>query len=92
MAAQTGLIITPGGTVELAIPATPEEWTLAELRGFIGGGHVQLVRGGHIASGLVMVVDEEGQLKEQADNPTASMIACQPVVGTVLLTPEEWIR
>lgn len=75
--------ITPDGEVTKMMPAG-KTWTLDELHAVIGGW-VEVVRhGARFDKDSIMVVDEEGLIKQKPYNADASQLAGQPIVGTVL--------
>lgn len=91
----TAKIISPDGTITPVKPANGTAFTLMELRQHIGGGYIEVIRPpSH--TGAVIVCDEEGKLKKQPLNLTATRMwqeHAEPgsartfdyVVGTVLL-------
>ena len=86
------IIIKTNGETENIEPSNGSVFTLEELQRIVKG-YVELVpitNGEH--SGRVMVVDEEGKLKADAQlNDEASRIAGQRIVGQVIIIDKEQI-
>lgn len=89
----------------LKIAADPDvapEWTeiddnLQSVRDAIGGGYIEIVRNGdyrmQCGCKVVMVVDEEGLLKEQPLNERAiPFYSMRPIVGDVFFVAEGYIQ
>lgn len=62
-------IIRTDGTVQANQPASEDGYTLAELRAAIGGGYIDIL---HLQDGRLMIVDEEGKLKDLPVNAQAT--------------------
>ena len=82
MSSQVIKILTGGGTVELE----DKHPALEELQEAVGG----LIMVVNIACGI-MVVDEEGVLKEKSHNMVASVLANQRIVGDVVVMPSDYL-
>ena len=87
------IIIKISGEAENIEPLSGSVFTLEELQKAVGG-YIQIVSitaGEH--SGRLMVVDEEGKLKTDAQiNIEASKIAGQPIVGQVIIIDRDQIE
>ena len=87
------IIIKTNGEIEHTEPANGSVFSLKELQQSVGG-YIQIVSitaGEH--SGRLMVVDEEGKLKTDAQiNIVASRIAGQPIVGQVIIIDKDQIE
>lgn len=83
-------LLLPDGTSHPCEPTQGRHWTLAELQKHVGG-FIELVA---VPSqpGMVLVVDDEGNLKGLALNLTATGLAGKPIVGPAVLTPRAWVR
>lgn len=79
-------IITPHGESQALLtdakPADGKRFRLHELQKVVDG-YIDVVRIPH--SDWALIVDDEGLLKERPLNVLASLLAGQPIVGTVLL-------
>jgi hypothetical protein len=92
------LLLTTDGGVQPHKPGG-DAFTLEEAQAAVGG-YVELVRplppvdqafGGSVK----LIVNEEGRLNDMPLNPVASMLAGQPIVGSVLICAQndggDWI-
>ena len=75
-------IYRAAGTVETVAPADGR-FTLDEVWAIVGGW-VEMVR---LEVGFLLV-DEDGRAKRLPQNPNATKLAGQPIVGTALHTDE----
>jgi len=86
------IILKINGTNEDVNPSNGNVFTLEELQKVVGG-YIQIVpitAGEH--SGKLMVVDEEGKLKADAQlNEEASRIAGQQIIGQIIIINREQI-
>lgn len=82
-AAKVGTIIKADGTTTPVVPSKGTRFTLTEVQEIVDG-YVERLR---LSRGEVMLVDEEGVLKEKPVNRSASEIAGRMIVGDVLLLP-----
>lgn len=78
------LIKTDGSRSPL-VPKNGTDFELDELYSAIGCDMIEIVR---TSGGRIMVVDEEGLLKELPENPTASFLHGRLIVGDVVLCDE----
>lgn len=69
-------------------PKNGHHFSLEELHEMIGG-YIEIV---HIGNGVIVVVDEEGILKERVYNHLASDVCGRFLVGNVLLCRAKQIR
>ena len=69
----------------IGIDSTSAETELKAMQKAVGG-YIEPVR---LSENAVMLVDEEGMLKELPQNALASLIAQQMIVGTVLIVGTE---
>ena len=76
------VVIQPNGSVSSASPAG-KRWTLGELQALVGGyiGHRNLP--GH----LVVLFDEEGEMRGLEINPSGSAVAGVALRGVVVIAP-----
>lgn len=75
------------GTVEdFPEPANGTDYALQEMRTAIGGGYIQIVE---TRDGRMMVIDEEGKLKQMRLNVAATELyihgAADPIAGDALV-------
>lgn len=78
------VIKTDGSVVDC--PPAGKHYTLEEMQGAIGGGYIEIVRLGN--TGHLMVLDEEGKIKDFPLNRLATRLYAQPpdyIVGDVLV-------
>lgn len=76
-----------GKTIDVE-PKNGTDFSLSELQGYVGG-YIELI---HTTRTRVMVVNEEGLLKDLPQNKLASAIAGHPIVGDVLMCYSNEIR
>jgi hypothetical protein len=69
------------GTIEDFNPANGKEFTLDEMQKAVGG-YIELV---YLPNNEVLVVDEEGMIKEKLFNKKISEMIMKPIVGDVVL-------
>lgn len=69
-------------------PKNGKRFSLEELQSFVGG-NIEIIACPH---GQIMIVNEEGRLKELPVNRVASKVAQREVVGDVLLTDVRLIK
>lgn len=89
-AGQFGVIIHVNGT-HTVLKAKPD---LKRLQKAVGG-YIELIgvpNGNEVSNKSVLVVNEEGLLKDLLPNATASYIAMQHLVGPVVWLPKEFIK
>ena len=65
------------GTIEDFNPANGKEFTLDEMQKAVGG-YIELV---YLPNNEVLVVDEEGMIKEKLFNKKISEMIMKPIVG-----------
>lgn len=82
-----GVLIKTNGDREKRLPEK-DTFTMKELQSIVGG-YFEFVP---LADGLLMVVNEEGLLKELPQNRQASAIAMQTIVGDVIIVHESEVR
>jgi hypothetical protein len=77
-------------------PQNGEMFSVQELQGYVGG-YIEAVRLDHKASGMWMIVNEEGLLQNLPHNPAASILAMRYIVGNAVVATfkelngrEEW--
>lgn len=80
-------IYTDGSRCEIA-PANGTDYSLAECRAIVNG-YIELV---YICEGWILVVNEEGLLRDLPRNNLASIIAGQQIVGNAMLVRDGSIR
>ena len=76
------------GTVVDFNPKQGEQFTLEELQTAVGG-YIELV---YLPNNEVLVVDEEGMIKEKLFNKKISEMIMTPIVGNVLLCNKSQIN
>ena len=74
-------LIHTDGTIETVKPQNGTDFSLEELQGFVGG----LIEIVPATRGRILVVDDEGVLKQKEVNWCASYYARQFIVGDALL-------
>jgi len=84
------------GSREAVEPAKPEEgFTLRRLRGFVKGPiefvPVNPYGGDDTSEPMILVVNEEGRLRDMAANPMASQLTHIHIQGNALYCPAEWV-
>ena len=67
--------------IHLVEPANGKHFSLRELQEFVGG-YIEIVF--NLPDDMIMVVNEEGRLKELPINAAATILAGQTIVGNVL--------
>lgn len=75
-------------TVEAIRPDNDTDFSYKELQGYVGG-YIEIVR---LPNSYILVVDEEGRLKNKKLNKKASELAGQPIVGDVVLCNSKMVR
>lgn len=83
--------IRVGGTIEAVAPKNGKDFTLEELRAFVGGC-IEII---HPPSdeGAILVVNEEGRLRDLPLNKVASAVYRDDfIVGDVLLCHTSQVR
>ena len=82
-------LLTNGDT-ELVSPANGSQFTLEELQEHVGG-YIQLI---HTPGGRLLVIDEEGKLKNKPINERATGIlrSCGPVTGDCIVGDALWVK
>lgn len=75
-------------TVEAIRPDNSTDFSFKELQGYVGG-YIEIVR---LPNNYILVVDEEGVLKQKKLNKKASELAGQPIVGDVVLCKSKMVR
>lgn len=76
---------------ELTITPAKKVFTLKELQAAVGG-YIEHVDLSHTGADEVMVVNEDGKSLELPANKIASLIACRPIVGDVLVAAKALVR
>lgn len=76
---------------ELAISPEASRFTLKELQAAVGG-YIEHVNLAHTGTDEVMVVNEDGKSLDLPVNKIASLIACRPIVGDVLVASKKLLR
>ena len=87
------IIIKTNGETKHTYPSNGSVFTLKELQKAVGGyiQIVQITTGEH--SGMLMVVDEEGNIKEDVQvNKEASIIVGMQIVGQVIIIDRDQIE
>ena len=87
------IIINTNGEIQDVEPANKKLFTLEELQKAVGGyiQILQITTGEH--AGKLMIVDEEGKFKTDAQvNHEASKIANQIIVGQVIIIDRDQIE
>lgn len=79
-------VINADGLHKNVEPSNGEDFSLEELRGFVGG-HIEMVR---LSKSQVMVVNEEGKVNDLPENQYATMLVNiagvrDVIVGNVLV-------
>ncbi len=76
--------IKADGTVEKVDPADGRFFTLEELKGFVGGGYIEIKRLQGYVTNKLMVLDEEGKMSHRSlpENKIASAMYNAFHVGT----------
>ena len=82
------VLITPDGELASLEPKNKINFTLAEAQKAVGGD-IKIL---NIGPDRIMVLDEEGRLKNLPPNPRASKIAGRYIVGTVFTCHTDMIR
>lgn len=82
------MLIKADTTLEAIRPDNGTDFTLSELHKYIGG-YIEIVR---VDEKYVLVVDEEGRLKNKPINKFASKIANQVIVGDAVLCKSKYVR
>ena len=86
-------IVFPAGHGLPYVVDTPEEWECSWIAKKIGCEWIEVVRHMRLPEGIVMVVDEEGLLKDNIMNP----VGCwfyetdkhgDPIVGNIMILKE----
>jgi hypothetical protein len=80
--------INADGTRRDIAPANGTDYSLAECQAIVGG-FIELV---HACKGWILVVNEEGLLRDLPRNNVASIIAGQQIVGNAMLVRDGSIR
>lgn len=75
-------------TVEAIRPDNGTDFSCRELQGYVGG-YIEIVR---LPNNYILVVDEEGRLKNKKLNKKATELAGQPIVGDVVLCKSKMVR
>lgn len=78
-------LLKADGTVETFLPSKGKRLSLEEVQGLVGGFVERLKV--PASGGSVLLVDEEGILKELPLNPQASELVQRPIYGDALLVP-----
>lgn len=77
----SAMLIKADTTVEAITPKESECFSLKELQDYVGG-YIEIL---NLENDYILVVDEEGRLKNKKLNKKASEFAGQPIVGDVVL-------
>jgi len=86
------IVIPAEGAPAIRMPANGADFTLEELHA-VCGGYIETVRLALVSPTVaLLVVNEEGMRLELPLNPTATRLAGQPILGTVLLCPRRFLR
>jgi uncharacterized protein DUF3846 len=75
---------------EVQISPAKSHFALKELQAAVNG-YIEFVSLSHTGADQVMVVNEDGKSLNLSMNKTASLIACRPIVGDVLIVPSKLI-
>ena len=80
------------GTILEVEPKNKHDFSLEELQRIVGG-YIEIL---HIGNDKIMVIDEEGKLKEKPANEAATMFFMQAgyydtIVGDVLVCDDEMV-
>ena len=76
------------GTIEDFNPANGKEFTLDEMQKAVGG-YIELV---YLPDNKILVVDEEGMIKQKLFNKKISEMIMKPIVGNVILCKRSQIN
>ena len=83
-------ILTTKGESLACAPKNGTDFSLEELKQAIGGGYIEVV---YLPDNRVMVIDEEGKLKQMPLNHAASMLYLRDtIVGDALVCDRSQIR
>lgn len=82
------MLINADTTVEAIRPNNGTDFSCKELQGYVGG-YIEIVR---LPNNYILVVDEEGRLKNKKLNKKASELAGQSIVGDVVLCKPKMVR
>lgn len=89
------MLVKANGEIRPVEPKNGIDFSLNELKSFIGGGYVEVV---NIGSKMLLVCDEEGKLKGLPFNEKATYISMlryhfiDTIVGDVIFCPTELIK
>lgn len=84
----TSMWLKADTTIEAIRPDNGTNFSYKELQGYVGG-YIEIVR---LPNNYILVVDEEGRLKNKKLNKKASELAGQPIVGDVVLCKSKMVR
>ena len=76
-----GYFISTSVEPQKVSPQKGSHYTLKELQAYVEG-YIEIV---YVEDNVIMVVNEEGMLRDMHFNPIASKIARQPIFGNALL-------
>jgi len=86
-------IIKTDGTITETKPKNGTDFSLEELRAAIGGGYIEVVR--TVDDSRIMVLDEEGKLKNMPVNPKATALypnLADVIVGDVVVCKRAMVK
>jgi hypothetical protein len=66
-------VIKPDGTIQEVVPASGTTFSYEELRQHVGGGYIEILRMPGTGKAM-MVIDEEGKIKQQPYNDVATKL------------------
>lgn len=81
-------LIAPNGVISFTQPANGKHFSLKELQEAVEG-YIEIVR---LENDLIMVVNEEGRLRNLPFNESASALAKQSIVGRVLICKDNEVK
>lgn len=76
------------GTIEDFNPANGKNFTLEEMQQAVGG-YIELV---YLPDNKILVVDEEGMIKQKLFNKKISEMIMKPIVGDVIVCNQKQIK
>ena len=88
VASDSPVLMPVQGRAKEVMPANGTDFKLREVQKMVGG-YVEVV---YLRDGRIMLVDEEGLLKQLPINRAASLMAGRPIVGNALVMPNDMFR
>ena len=78
-------LIKIDGSIIVVEPQNGKDFKLDELRKYLEGGYIEVIRLAGTPQNRIMLVDEDGISKQSRLNRAASLIAGQQILGNVLV-------